>query len=150
MILEFTITRTGLTLADLVLHNFPDPAVSRFWISEQGFTLPTFPFRYDYAPDSDYLPGKDTLGAIQDQGTLPVVVHAFGTSLADLVDAKAELEAAIAQPDYTVSATIDGTALGTWDAFPISPSWGDDLDSGLAAQFEARTSLQFLLNPPTS
>jgi hypothetical protein len=149
VILAITIDRTSLELDPLVIRNARQ-ADDRWSVLDRGFALPTFPVRYSYAPDSDYLEGKELLGAVRDQGTMPAVLMAYGDSIADLFAAKDELEAALLQSTYTVKATLDGVDVGPWDAFPITPSWGDDLDPGLAEQFNATTSLQFLLNPPSA
>lgn len=149
MILALTISRpTGLG-GDLVIRNAPQPD-DRWQILERGFALPTFPMRYSFAPDSDYLDGKELLGAVRDQGTMPAVLLAGGDSIADLYEAIDELESALAQTTFTVKATLDGVDRGPWDAFPVTPTWGDDFDSGLAQQFQASTALQLLLNPPSA
>jgi len=146
-LLKLTITRDSISLPDLVACNVPTEGGSRFTIADDGLGFPSFPYRYNWAPDSDYQDGKELLGAVRDQGTLPAVLHATGTDIADLLDARLELEEAVAQVTYTVAISLHGSDLGPWDAFPIAPSWGDSIDFGLAAQAQTRVALQFLVNP---
>ena len=138
--LSLTITRTALSLADLVITNDPAPGI---WIESVG--APSFSQRLTYAPPSDYIPGNKLLAKALDASSLPVVLYAKASTSAALATLKASLEAAVNQFAYTVTLTVDGVSQ-SWAADPTWPNWGD-VDDGMAAAKAARALFSIPVNP---
>jgi hypothetical protein len=145
MIMTLTISRPDDDGGDLVISTQPADDDDPYLLPDGALSVPAFAFRYAYAPDSDYLPGKQLLGAVLDQATLPVVVHVRAVSTAALLAAQAVLEAAVSQWSYLVTVTLDGAAR-SWDADPSWPDWGE-IDPGLSEQHMSRASIVIPVNP---
>jgi hypothetical protein len=143
---SLSIDRTGLSLSPLVLANNPAGA---YVYPEDGLAQPNFEMRRTYAPDSRYTPGRLLLGAVLDGTTIPLTVTVRGTSAANLLARKAELEAAVAQFAYTVTMTVAGVEVGAWPADPTAPWWGV-VDHADAAAFLAVGTLAIPVNPPVA
>lgn len=103
------------------------------WVT---LSLPQWGYRYAYAPPSVWVQGNVLLSAVPDSGEVAMVVSVEGTSLADVEDQKAALEAALAAwpGEFKAVATDDNgntTIAGPWQSFPTIPRWGDVLPTVL-------------------
>jgi hypothetical protein len=116
-----TIDRTGLTLAPLVITG-ECAGPTGFWLGE-GTVRPEFTPRYDYAPDSAWVGGKQLLGVVKEQGALAATIFIRATSAATLETMKIELEDALFQFTYTV--TFNDGAARSYFADPTVPVWGE-------------------------
>ncbi len=79
-------------------------------------------------------------------GEWPLAIYARGDSGAALAAAKAELEAALAQPAYDITLTVDSVAYVYHAEIVLGVPWGP-IDSGMVAARIARTSFSIPLNP---
>lgn len=143
MSLSLSIDRTSLALSALTLSGSA-PAGDGIVIASLG--RPAFQARLVQAPPSDVMPGRVTLGAVKDQGTLPLTVHVLASSSASRASLEQELEEALFQFAYDVTLTIDGSAQ-TFAADPCVPQWGDLL-YGDVRQFTSTASIVIPVNPP--
>lgn len=142
--ISLTLTRTELALADLTIGS--DPRTDSFHIPEDGLDWPRFPMRRTYAPPSEATEGQVLLSAQRDLGVMAATIYAHASTMALLRAAQVELEAAVGQFDYDVTATVNGEALGTWRADPETIDWGQ-VDTGMARAFMARGTIAFSLHP---
>jgi hypothetical protein len=140
--LSLTLDRTSLSLSDLVIAGTAPSA--GLWIELAD--NPDFLFRYTYAPDSAYVPGKQLLAAVLDQATLPVTVHGQAASANDLSALRDELSAALAQFSYPVTLTLDGIST-TWSADCSTAAFGS-IDSGQQQALIFSANLVIPVNPP--
>lgn len=140
--LSLTISRTSLSLGDLVIGT--DPATG-FWLPEEGVSEPEGDYRRSYMPDSRYSHGRELLGASLAPSSLPVTIYTRGASMAALAANKTALRNALGQFDYDVTYSIDGVAT-TYRAEPVMPNWGE-LRSGMVRAFLARTAVVIPLHP---
>lgn len=140
--ISLTITRASLSLPDLVIGDDPGGSL---WIAGAG--EPGFGFRYNYAPDSDHVPGSALLSAVLEMSSLPVTIYARAASSAALATLRNEVAAAVSQFSYTVTLTVDGIA-SSFSADPVWPHWQWAEDSGMVAAHMASTSLSIPVNPP--
>jgi hypothetical protein len=143
---SLSIDRTSLSLSPLVLGNDPSGV---YVYPEDGLAQPNFEMRRRYAPDSAYTPGRLLLGSVLDGTTIPLTIDVRGTSAANLLSRKAELEAAVAQFAYTVTMVVAGQTVGTWPADPTAPWWGI-VNHADAAAFIATGTLAIPVNPPVA
>jgi hypothetical protein len=146
-----TITRASLSLADLVVVGSHDSAVTGagYWIPDDGsstFALPTFSPRIQWAPDSAYVTGRQFLASVLDQGTLALPVRVIAPDATTLVTRKSALETALHQAAYTVTITVDGYVIGSWNAFPSLVGWQTPTPRD-RADLMARAVLQIPVNP---
>lgn len=144
--LSLTLTRTSLSLADLVIDS--DPFSGSFHLPEDGIEWPRFDTRRTYAPPSEFVAGRVLLSAVPDVGAMTTTIYARGTDAATLKAAKAELEAAVSQFSYTLTLTENGQSW-TWTAQPELPSWGQ-VDTGMVRAFMAKATVVIPLNPEGS
>jgi len=124
-----------------------DPTAD-FVIPEGGLAFPDFDMRLTYAPDSDGVPGAVLLSHDQALGSLPLLIAAQGTSLADLQANRRALEAAFSQRDETLTLGL-GTETETYPFFPTWPKWGV-VDSGRLAGLIIAATLTVPVNPMTA
>lgn len=146
MNLSVTFDRTELELDPLVVSNFPSPE-SPFWLPEDGLTLPEFPERTAFAPESAYIPGKRALASQQDAGGLALVIYAQAADTAALAVLKAELAAALRQWRPAITVDVDGESTVYEAVYPVTPHWGQ-VDSGMVRAHMARTAVTVVVNPP--
>src|SRR5690349_17986212 len=100
MLLSLTISRAGLSLPDLVISN--DPTAGDFWLPEDSVDEPEENYRLKYMPDSDYVHGKELIGAVLEHTAIPATVYTKASSAALLAANKATLRAALGQFAYNV------------------------------------------------
>lgn len=127
MLLSLTITRTGLSLPDLVISN--DPTAGDFWLPEDGIDEPEVNYRLKYMPDSDFIVGKELVAAVEEHSAIPATIYTRAASSVALAANKATLRAALGQFAYNVTLNQDG-ATATYSADPCGPRWGT-VDSGM-------------------
>lgn len=137
-----TISRAGLSLPPLVITGACPPGTG-FWLGAET-TRPEFAPRYDYAPDSAWVGGKQLLGVVKEQGALATVIFARATSSAMLESMKLELEDALFQFTYTVTFNDGGSR--SYLADPTIPAWGE-IVPGHDKLYVARGSVSIPLNP---
>lgn len=142
--ISLTITRDELALSDLTIDS--NPFGTAHHIPEEGVEWPHFPMRRFYAPPSRLTEGQSLLAAGRDLGVMPATIYAHGSTMAALMTAKAEIEAALAQSTYEVTLVVNGETVGTWRCDPDTPEWGE-LDSGMARAFIAKATVTFTLHP---
>ena len=116
-----TIDRTSLSLPQLVIPG-ECPPDGNFWLGAD-FVRPAFDIRYDYAPDSAWVGGKQLLGMVKEQGSITGVIFVRATSATELETKKLELEAALFQFIYTV--IFDDGGSRAYFADPTIPQWGE-------------------------
>ena len=113
--------------ASLVLPPACEDPSGLWW---NALALPDWSMRYSYAPPSAWVSGSMLLSAVPDASSVPLVVAARGTDLADLEVQKASLAAALAQWSYTVDVVADPgggdplVSLGQYAGQPTIPRWG--------------------------
>lgn len=146
MILSLTISRTSLSLADLVITN--DPEAGAFWLPEEGLEEPDETFRLTYMPDSRDVHGKELVAAVREHSSIPATVYTKATSAVLLAANKAVLSAALGQFAYDVTLNLDGAA-ATYSADPCGPRWGE-VDSGMVKQRMAKASFVIPVYPIAS
>lgn len=143
MNLSLTITRTGLSLPDLVITN--NPFGAKFWLPEEGLEEPDAEYRIGYMPDHPDVHGREKISAALEQATLPAVIYTQAADAAGLRANKAELRAALGQWAFTVTLDQDGAA-DSYSADPCTPRWGA-IESGMLAQRMARASVVIPVYP---
>lgn len=118
-----SIDRTSLALAPLVIYGAK--ASGPIWFRSGDLTAPDWTFRTNYAPDSDWVPGRIPLSAVMDQAAL-VGVFTLGpaASGSDLATLRSTLEAALGQFQYDLTLTIGGVA-EVWTAQASAVQYGD-------------------------
>lgn len=137
--ISLTISRVALSLPDLVISN---DHTSELWIDE--ISPPGFSFRYNYAPDSDHIPGSTLLSAVLEASQIPLALYVRSASASAKATKMAALEAAVSQFSYSATLTLDGIA----QAFSADPTWPVwSWDSGMASAFMARASVVIPVNP---
>jgi hypothetical protein len=139
--LSVTISRDG---ADLVIGDHPNDGA--FWIPEDGITWPSFAMRRTYVPDSAEIGGRHHRAAVPDEGQVSLTVYVHATTLALLLTAMDELEAATSQFDYDLTVTVDGSMTRTWRAKSELPQWGQ-FDSGKTKAKLISGTITIPLNP---
>ena len=115
-----TVVRESIELEDLVI---PETCAesSGFWLGQEVIR-PTFVPRYRYAPDSDFVAGRQLMGAVRDQGLLTFSVYLRAENAVARETLKQELEDAFWQFSYQVKFN-DGVEV-TYAADPAIPNWG--------------------------
>lgn len=141
--LSIALDRESLSLDPLLIPDWPSGATS-LWV--ELVDNPDFVYRYTYAPDSAYVPGKRLMAAVLDQATLPLTIHGQGADSAALAALRAELVAALGQFNYTVTLTLDG-ADTSWSADCSTPAFGA-LDYGQQSALMFTATLTIPVNPP--
>lgn len=139
--LSVTVDRSDLTLADLVISG---DASSGLWIPEEGFVRPEKRWNRSTA-SSRWTHGDVQTGARLEHATLQFTVYARGTSAADLMAKRNEVEAAFFQWVYDLTVSEDGQAV-TYTADCADVSWGE-ADSQMAGAFMARAVLTVPVHP---
>lgn len=114
--------------------------------------LPEWTLRYLYAPPSNYVAGDVLLSAVPDSGAVAMTLSVEGSSLSDLEDKKAQVEAALsAWPGLFKVEVTDNTETvtiaGPWTTFPTTCGWGDVL-TPLLDHYLVETSFSLPVNPP--
>lgn len=142
MTVQLTITRTSLSLPDLVITG--DPA-GDFWVPEDGLEEPDVAYRYTYAPDSVDIHGKVLLQAVKEHTSLSVQVYTQAASAAALHTNKETLAAALDQFTYTTQLLVDGQGY-SWACDPTTPRWSAP-DSGMVRAHLARASVVIPVYP---
>lgn len=140
--IELTITRTGLGLADLVITSNPG---GDYVIAEEGVGQPDATWRYYRAPESSDMHGSVLLAATKENSSLPLVITVHGDTAAALETNKAALTDALEQWSYTATLLVDGQG-DTYSCDPTSPRWGD-YDSGMVRAHMARASVVIPVYP---
>lgn len=130
---------------DLTIGTDPDDT---FYLSEQEATWPSFSVRREYAEDSKELNGRQIMGFTIDQGQQTLGIYVQAASMAALIAAKEELEAATSQLTYTFTNTLDGVSRA-YEAHAELPQWGEQ-DSGMLARLMAKATIVIPLNPAVS
>lgn len=126
MALTIAVNRTNLSLSPLTITGTrPDEGL---WIPAGGYVRPQFNTRRTFAPDSAYIPDRQPLAVVLDEGTLPLTVGLQAETAAELAALRAELSAAVSQWRYTVTVTLDGvaevwTCRSAWPTWPESAHW---------------------------
>lgn len=121
MALLIEISRTSLSLSALTITGSRATA-DDFWIPAGGYVRPQFQQRQTYAPDSAYIPGRQPLAVVLNDGNLPLTIGVKAANAATLAALRAVLSAAVAQWSYTVTVTLDGVA-ETWTCRAAWPTW---------------------------
>lgn len=116
-----TISRSGLSLPDLVITG-SCPTPNGYWLGQET-SRPAFEPRYDYAPDSAWVGGKQLLGVVKEQGVLETTIFARATDATELESMKLALEEALFQFIYTL--TFNDGAARSYFADPSIPQWGE-------------------------
>lgn len=147
MIWTVTVTRTGLSLADLVITN--NPVGATYWLPEEGLEEPDQEYRRTYMPDHPDIHGKELLSAVLEHTNLPLQVYATAATAADLRAAKVALMDAFGQFSYSVTVDVDGESWGMFSADPAGIRWGA-VDSGMVRAHLARASLVVPVYPIAS
>lgn len=129
-------------MPDLVITGTCPPG-SGYWLGQET-TRPGFEPRYDYAPDSAWVGGKQLLGVVKEQGTLETVIFARASSAAELEAMKLVLEYALFQFTYTV--TFNDGGARSYFADPTIPQWGE-IVPGHDKLHIARGSVSIPVNP---
>lgn len=143
--ISLTIERTALSLADLIIPDYPASATA-LWLPEDGLGEPDFEMRVGFAPDSLYIPGQKALAAVLDASAIPLIVKAQAPSTAALQTLKNELAAAVSQWAYDVTVTVDGVAQTWASSAPTWPKWGA-IDSGMVKAHLAQATFTIPVNP---
>lgn len=138
-----TFDRTSLSLSPLVIGS--NPYLDDFHMAEDDATWPSFKMRRAYAPDSDFVEGKQLLTAVRDAGEIALTIYAHTSTTALLVTAMDKLEAATSQFTYDFTLTVDGVAR-TYVAHAELPKWGA-LDSGMVKAHLMKATITIPLNP---
>jgi hypothetical protein len=150
--LEVSLSRSGewsvaagavLALSDLTIGDHPDDGT--FWVPEDGVTWPSFAITRGYSPESDAI-GSELLKAVPGKGQTSLTIYAHATTLALLLDAMDELEAATSQFHYDLTFTLDGTVSRTWRADSELPQWGS-LEAGKVKAKMTTATITIPLNP---
>ena len=147
MIWTVTVTRTALSLPDLVITN--DPQAGDFWLPEEGLQEPDGDYRITYMPDHPDVHGKEKLSAVLEHDALPLVVYTKSTTGAGVRTNKNVLNAAFGQWSYGITVNVDGDSWGTFSADPHRPRWGA-VDSGMVRAHLAKASLVVPIYPIAS
>ena len=142
---SLTISRTSLSLADLVIGNDP---TSGFWLPEEGLEEPDQEWRVNYMPDHPDVHGKEKLSAVMEHSAIPAVIYTKAADAATLAAQKAALAGALGQWSYTVTLNLDG-ALYAYSADPCGPRWGA-VDSGMVRARIAKASVVIPVYPIAS
>lgn len=122
MTLTISIDRGALGLAPLIITGARATTPSGLSIPGGGYKRPLFQPRYDYAPDSAFIPGKQMLAATVTDGTWPLRIRAAAASDAALAALRVAVDAAFGQWSYTATVTLDGVA-ETWACKYSRPVW---------------------------
>lgn len=146
MIWTVTVTRTGLSLADLVITN--DPAQT-YHLPEDGLEEPDQAWRLGYMPDHPDIHGRELVSAVREHSSLPLQVYTKATTAAGLRANKVTLNNAFGQFNYSVTVDVDGESWGTFSADPAGLRWGP-VDSGMVRAHIARASLVVPVYPIAS
>ncbi len=141
---KVTIGRDSLSLPDLVIDG--NPSTGDFHLTEEDCTWPAFTMRRTYAPSSENVGGEQLLAMVPNQGTLGLGIEAHGGSQAATATAKLELTAALTQFSYTLTLEVAGVAIGTYNADPEFPQWGE-LDSGNVRAAIDKATITIPINP---
>lgn len=141
-----TITRSSLSLADLVITNsVPGPSTD-FSIPEGGLAFPDFDVRIAYHPDADDVSGSVLQSYALGVGSCPLTLEVHGTTIADLQVNRRALEAAFYQPEGEFLTIGLGTEEETYPMFPSWPKWGA-VNSGALVSRIATATLAVPVNP---
>lgn len=141
--ISLTIDRTSLDKSEIYI---PDhcQGPSGYWLGE-GFSKPSFTPRYNYAPDSNFLPGKQLLSVVLDQGVINGNIYMRGFDNDDLEDLKVDLEEALWQFVFEVSLN-DNEKSRRFMADPTYPLWGDYV-VGYDRLYVARATVSIPISP---
>ena len=145
MNLSLTISRTSLSLADLVIGNDP---TTGFWLPEDGLEEPDQTWRLTYMPDHPDVHGKQLLSAVMEHSAIPATIYTKAADVATLGAQKAALSEALGQFSYTVTLNLDGVTY-SYSADPCGPRWGA-VDSGMVRARIARASVVIPVYPIAS
>lgn len=132
---SITITRTALSLADLVIND----TSATYRLTPDGLGDPGMTWRLTSMPDSADVHGTEYIAAVLEQSSLPLKVLVMGADAAAVRTARNALTAALSQFDYSITVTVDGQAQ-TWDCSPASWSLADGVQYAMvAARLEVMT-----------
>ena len=145
MSVSLTISRTSLSLADLVIDQ---DSTQPFWLPEDGLEEPDNDWRINYMPDHPDVHGKEKLSAVLEHSAIPAVVYTKAADVATLAAQKAALAAALGQWSYTVTLNLNG-ATYAYSADPCGPRWGA-VDSGMVRAKIAKASVVIPVYPIAS
>lgn len=144
MTTSISIDRGSLSLSPLVIHG--RKADGLMWFRSGDLIAPDWAIRPAYAPDSDWVPGRQLLSGVMDQAVLAVVVTIGpAADAATLAAGRALLEAALNQLVYPITLTVDGVG-ETWNAERSAVSYGD-LSARVSPLFTDYAALQIPVNP---
>lgn len=143
MNLTLTITRTSLSLPDLVITN--NPFGAKFWLPEDGLEEPATEMRLTYYPDAADIAGKKLRAAVEEHSAIPAIIYTQAADSAALKANKAELRAAVSQFNFDTTLDLDGAA-DTYSSDPCLPHWGP-VDSGMVRGRIARASVLIPVYP---
>jgi hypothetical protein len=120
-----------------------DPAAPEGTMTVAGIwwttlTLPARPLRYNYLPESRYVPGRRLMSAVQDISAIQASIVVQGTDLAAIRTGQALVDAATAQVT-SVRVLDDGDLVGEWPVMPTLADWDQGGTSPQSASLRAAT-----------
>lgn len=144
MTTTLSIDRSSLSLSPLVIHGAK--AEGPMWFRPGDLAAPDWAVRSSYAPDSDWVAGRQLLNSVMDQAALVLLVNIGpAADAATLGGYRSALEAAVGQFIYGVTLTIDGVAQ-VWSAERTAVQYGD-LSSRVSPLFTDYAALTIPVNP---
>lgn len=132
MTLTISVDRTSLALGPLVITGSRATATTGanpgLWIPADGYVRPQFAPRRTFAPDSAYVPDKQPVAAVLDEGTWPLTIRAAADDAATLAAVRSVVSYAFSQWRYPVTVTLDDVEETwmcgyTWPTWPESAYW---------------------------